>query len=80
MNSSLRKARDDYMSERVGFWRSLWLVLKGSRLREYVTYRVTEESDPEGGLREVWTRAKGVRGERRSWRAGPGCKPGASAE
>lgn len=50
--------RYEYQDERVGFWRSLWLLVKGARLKQSVAYAVTEDFDPEGGLREVWTRVK----------------------
>ena len=38
-----------YKDERVGFCRSLWLVLNGACVNEAVTYLVTEDYDPERG-------------------------------
>ena len=54
MNCNLMR-RYEYVNESTGFWRSIWLVLRGQRVREYVTYLVVE---PDEDGPSIWTRVK----------------------
>jgi len=56
-SESLYESREryEYEDERTGFWRSLWMVVRGHRVKVCVTYLVTENDD-DGA--EIWTQMR----------------------